>query len=279
MPQSLLGKPVAESIYDALRLIVPTLPMQPRLVVLLVGDDPASQVYVKNKTAAAEKLGLKGETVHLPASIPHADLLNEVQKYNDDQTVHGILVQLPLPPHIRKTEILWSIRPEKDVDGIHPVNFGKLAWGKPELVACTPSGIMEILKFYRIDVAGKNAVVIGRSEIVGKPMAQLLLNANATVTVCHSQTKDLPSITRQADILIAALGKPRAIGKEFVRSGAVVIDVGIHRTAEGKLCGDVDEAAMNGVASYLSPVPGGVGPLTIAMLMKNLVTAAGKQPE
>ncbi len=274
MPQLMLGKPVAEQVYDSLRPIVPQLKVQPRLVVLLVGEDPASHVYVRNKTTACEKLGLRGETVQLPAIITQAELLAPVQRLNADPTVHGILVQLPLPPSLNKNEILWSIRPEKDVDGIHPSNLGKLVAGKPSLVACTPSGIMEMLKFYRIDVQGKNAVVIGRSEIVGKPMAQLLVNADATVTVCHSKTQNLAAVTKQADILIAALGKPRAITADFVKPGAVVVDVGIHRDSSGKLCGDVDEVSVGRVAGYLSPVPGGVGPLTIAMLMANLITAA-----
>jgi methylenetetrahydrofolate dehydrogenase (NADP+)/methenyltetrahydrofolate cyclohydrolase len=274
MPQLMLGKPVAEQVYDSLRPIIPQLKVQPRLVVLLVGEDPASHVYVRNKTTACEKLGLRGETVQLPAMITQAELLAHVQRLNADPSVHGILVQLPLPPGLNKNEILWSIRPEKDVDGIHPSNLGKLVAAKPSLVACTPSGIMEMLKFYRIDVAGKNAVVIGRSEIVGKPMAQLLINADATVTVCHSKTQNLAAVTKRADILIAALGKPRAVTADFVKPGAVVVDVGIHRDSNGKLCGDVDEAGVGRVASHLSPVPGGVGPLTIAMLMKNLITAA-----
>jgi methylenetetrahydrofolate dehydrogenase (NADP+) / methenyltetrahydrofolate cyclohydrolase len=279
MPQLLSGNPVASALYQSLQLLVPKLKnhkIQPRLVVVLVGEDPASEVYVKNKTAACEKLGLAGETLRLPSTVSQAEMAATVQRLNEDASVHGILVQLPLPAHLDRLQILWSIHPDKDVDGIHPVNLGKLVYGKPELVACTPSGIMEILKFYRLDVAGKHAVVVGRSEIVGKPMTHLLLNANATVTVCHSHTKDLAAITRQADFLIAALGKPRFIKREHVKPGAVVVDVGIHRLESGKLCGDVDAGEMQGVAGFLSPVPGGVGPLTIAMLMKNLITAASR---
>lgn len=274
--KSLLGKPVAESIYASLKEKISQMKKKPNLVVLLVGEDPASKVYVGNKTQACERLGIGGETQHLKADISQAELIKRIEALNADSSVYGILVQLPLPKHIERDVVLSKIAPEKDVDGIHPLNMGKLVLGQKGLVSCTPSGVMEMLRFYQIPVSGKRAVVIGRSEIVGKPMAQLLIAADATVTVCHSRTQNLKEITQQADVLIVAMGKPKAITAEYIKPGATVIDVGIHRQADGKLCGDVDTDSVNKVAGALSPVPGGVGPMTIAMLMNNLIQAAQK---
>lgn len=246
----------------------------PGLAVVIVGDDPASHVYVRNKHRACEEVGFVSKGYALPAESTEEELLRLIDELNRDDSVHGILVQLPLPKHIRESIIISAISPDKDVDAFHPVNVGKIMTGHYTFLPCTPAGIIEILRYYGIDPAGKHCVVIGRSNIVGKPMALLLLERNGTVTICHSKTKGLSDITRQADILVAAVGKPCFVTADMVKPGAVVIDVGINRTPEGKLCGDVDEASVATIASALTPVPGGVGPMTITMLLSNTLTAA-----
>ena len=246
----------------------------PGLAVILVGDDPASQVYVGRKAKACAEVGFLSREYKLPADTEEKKLLKIIQKLNKDELVHGILVQLPLPKHISTENIIAAINPDKDVDGFHPHNVGGLVTGTPLFVPCTPRGIMELISRSGIDLTGKEAVVVGRSNIVGKPMAFLLLAQNATVTMCHSRTKDLPSVTRRADVLIAAIGKPRMIKADMVKEGAVIIDVGVNRLENGKLAGDVDFDEVAPRASYITPVPGGVGPMTIAMLMKNTLDAA-----
>ncbi|MCE5284854.1 MAG: bifunctional methylenetetrahydrofolate dehydrogenase/methenyltetrahydrofolate cyclohydrolase FolD [Pelosinus sp.] len=247
----------------------------PGLTVIIVGENPASKVYVNNKHKACEELGISSEVVSLPETTTKEELLSEIDKLNKNTAVHGILVQLPLPQQISdyEAEILEAIDPKKDVDGFHPVNVGRLGIGKDSLVPCTPHGCIKMLEFAGISIEGKKAVIIGRSNIVGKPMFHLLLAKNATVTVCHSRTKDLADITREADILVAAIGKPRFVTSEMVKPGAVVIDVGINRIAEKKLVGDVDFDAVKEVAGAITPVPGGVGKLTIAMLLYNTLKA------
>ncbi len=249
----------------------------PGLEVILVGVDPASQLYVGNKEKACERLGIYSKTVRLPEDTTQEALEQAVQKANANKAIHGILVQMPLPPHLDSARVLDSILPEKDADGFHNVNLGKLLRGDPGPVACTPKGVMYMLKSAGIEIAGKDAVVVGRSNIVGKPMAVLLMHQNATVTVCHSKTKDLAAHTRRADILVAAIGKPKFITADMVKDGAVVIDVGMNRV-DGKFCGDVDFEAVKEKASFITPVPGGVGRMTIAMLMMNTVDAAEKAP-
>ena len=245
----------------------------PGLTVILVGDDPASQTYVSNKEKACARLGIRSRTLRMPKDISQETLENAILEANEDPAVHGILVQLPLPKHLDESRALALILPQKDVDGFHDVNMGRLARGEECVVACTPKGALYMLKSAGIPLEGKEAVVVGRSNIVGKPMALLLLQENATVTICHSRTRDLAAQTRRADILVAAIGKPRFITTDMVKPGAVVVDVGINR-ADGKLCGDVDFDAVSQVASFITPVPGGVGKMTIAMLMDNTVSAA-----
>ena len=276
MALSLDGKKVAESIYKKLLLEASLLPVVPKLVVILVGTDPASQTYVRSKSKKAQSLGLRSETIQYPASVTQDELIQKIKELNDDKDTHGVLVQLPLPAHIHKHRLFEMLDPKKDVDGLMAENAGKLMLGTPQLVPCTPHGVLEMLKFYSIPLEGAQAVVLGRSDIVGKPMAQILLNENATVTVCHSKTRDLERIARSADILIAAIGRPRMVGVNWVKEGAVVVDVGIHREND-KLCGDVDWESVQSRCHAISPVPGGVGPMTIAMLMKNLVLAASLQ--
>ena len=246
----------------------------PGLAVVLVGEDPASQVYVGRKAKACAEVGFVSREYKLPAATDEEKLLKIIHKLNKDKSIQGILVQLPLPKHISTENVIAAIDPHKDVDGFHPYNVGGLVTGMPLFVPCTPRGIMELLARSGIDLTGKEAVVVGRSNIVGKPMAFLLLAQNATVTICHSRTKDLPAVTGRADVLIAAIGKPHFIKANMVKEGAVVIDVGVNRLENGKLAGDVafDEVAAK--ASYITPVPGGVGPMTIAMLMKNTLDAA-----
>ena len=251
--------------------------IEPRLAVILVGDDPASQVYVRNKQRACERVGILSETIRLSAETAQKTLLDTIDRLNEDKSVHGILCQLPLPAHLDAEQVLLRIRPEKDVDAFHPVNVGRIMIGNAQLLPCTPAGVMEMLRYEGICAAGKHCVVVGRSNIVGKPMAMLLLADNGTVTVCHSKTPDLASFTRQADILVTAVGKRGLITADMVKPGAVVIDVSINRTEDGKLCGDADYDAVSAVASAITPVPGGVGPMTIAMLMRNTVTAAKMQ--
>ncbi|MBY0370526.1 bifunctional 5,10-methylenetetrahydrofolate dehydrogenase/5,10-methenyltetrahydrofolate cyclohydrolase [bacterium] len=276
MPTDLLGKPVAEEIYRKVVLDLSLLSFVPKLVVVLVGEDPASQTYVRSKEKKCLDLGMHGETLTLPVTVTEDELLAVVRKLNADPTVTGILVQLPLPPAIRKRAVLKEIHPLKDVDGLHAENAGLLFQGEPRLQPCTPAGVMEILRHYGIPTVGKHAVVLGRSDIVGRPMATMLTLADATVTVCHSKTADLACFTRDADILVAAIGKPKFLKADHVKPGATVVDVGIHRTPTG-LCGDVDAASVKTVCGALTPVPGGVGPMTIAMLMKNVLMAASLQ--
>ena len=250
----------------------------PGLAVVLVGEDPASRVYVRNKENLVKAAGMNGEVVRLPAETTQAELLATVDRLNADPAVHGILVQLPLPRHLDSVEVLDRVDPLKDVDGFHADNVGLLAQGRPRFVPCTPLGIVELLKDAGVETRGAHAVVLGRSQVVGKPVALLLLQkgrgADATVTVCHTGTKDPARFAREADILIAAMGAPEAVKADWVKPGAVVIDVGIHRKTDGKLCGDVDFAAVSQVASRITPVPGGVGPMTVAMLLRNTLFAA-----
>ncbi|RRR53364.1 bifunctional methylenetetrahydrofolate dehydrogenase/methenyltetrahydrofolate cyclohydrolase [Streptococcus suis] len=245
----------------------------PGLVVILVGENPASQVYVRNKERSALAAGFKSEVVRVPDTISESDLLDLIERYNQDDEWHGILVQLPLPAHISEEKVLLAIDPDKDVDGFHPTNMGKFWSGHPVMIPSTPAGIMEMFKEYQIELEGKLALVIGRSNIVGKPMAQLLLDANATVTIAHSRTKNLPELARQADILVVAIGRGHFVTKEFVKPDAVVIDVGMNRDENGKLIGDVKYDEVSEVASYITPVPGGVGPMTITMLMEQTYEA------
>ena len=253
----------------------------PGLAVIIVGENPASQVYVRNKHKACTELGFYSEGVELPATTTREELLAEIQRLNNDEKIHGILVQLPLPKELQpyESEVLEAINPLKDVDGFHPVNVGRLVTGQKALVPCTPHGCLRMLELAEIPVEGANAVIIGRSNIVGKPMFHLLLGKNATVTICHSRTKNLAEITRQADILVAAVGKAGFVTADMVKPGAAVIDVGINRIALKKLVGDVDFEAVKEVAGAITPVPGGVGLLTIAMLMQNTVEAARLQLE
>ena len=244
------------------------------LAVIIVGDDPASKVYVNNKKKACEKLGIVSLEYALPENTTQQELLELINELNNRKDVNGILCQLPLPSHLDEESLINAISPEKDVDCFHPVNVGKLYTGTGKLKPCTPAGVMAMLEYYNIDIKGKNCVVIGRSNIVGKPMAALLTAQNGTVTLCHSKTSDLKEHTRSADILVAAVGRPKFVTKDMVKDSAVVIDVGIHRMENGKLCGDVDFDEVEPVAGYISPVPGGVGPMTIAELMENTVTAA-----
>ncbi|MGT2925792.1 bifunctional methylenetetrahydrofolate dehydrogenase/methenyltetrahydrofolate cyclohydrolase [Streptococcus cuniculipharyngis] len=251
----------------------------PKLVVILVGEDPASQLYVGNKERAALAAGFASEIVGLPESISQAELLQVIGTYNEDKDCHGILVQLPLPDHIDGQAVLLAISPDKDVDGFHPMNMGQLWSGHPGLLPCTPAGIMAMLEAYEVDLAGKTAVVIGRSNIVGKPMAQLLLDKNATVTIAHSRTKNLAQVAKQADILVVAIGQGHFVTKDFVKEGAVVIDVGMNRHHDGRFVGDVNFDEVAEVASLITPVPGGVGPMTITMLLEQTYQAAKKAAE
>ena len=245
----------------------------PGLAAVVVGDDPASKVYVRNKIRACGEVGIRSQEHAISADAPLATVLALLDRLNADAGIHGILVQLPLPAHLSPAAVIERVSPEKDVDGLHVHNLGSLLAGQQQFVPCTPAGVMEMLKLTGIDLRGKEAVVVGRSNIVGKPVALLLLQANATVTLCHSQTSDLAQHTRRADVLIAAVGKAHAIGGDMVKPGAVVIDVGINRNAEGKLIGDVDFNAAAQRAAWITPVPGGVGPMTIAMLMANTIAS------
>lgn len=251
--------------------------IRPGLVVILVGENQASQTYVKNKDLAAAKIGIRSKIERLPETISETQLLSVIEEYNQDPDYHGILVQLPLPKHINEEKVLLAVNPDKDVDGFHPMNMGRLFIGEPTMIPCTPYGIMKMFEAYNIDLEGKNAVVIGRSNIVGKPMAQLMMMKNATVTVAHSRTVDLPAVAREADILVVAIGRGHFVTKEFVKPGAVVIDVGMNRDENGKLIGDVKFDEVSEIASFITPVPKGVGPMTITMLMYQTVEAAKKQ--
>lgn len=274
------GKAVSASLREAMKAEVEELAEQgitPGLAVVLVGDDPASQVYVRNKEKGCEELGIYSEKYELPASTTQRELLDLVETLNKKPDIDGILVQLPLPDHLDSNAVIEAISPDKDVDAFHASNVGRIMLGDYRFLPCTPAGIMELIHSTGIEVAGKECVVVGRSNIVGKPMAMLLLHENGTVTVCHSKTRNLAEVTRRADILVAAVGKPNFITAEMVKEGAVVIDVGMNRDGDGKLCGDVDFGAVGEVAGAITPVPGGVGPMTITMLLKNTITAAKKQ--
>lgn len=243
------------------------------LTVILVGNDPASKVYVKNKKKACEYVGIQSLSYELPEETTEEELLQKIDELNKQEDITGILVQLPLPSHINEDKIICAISPKKDVDGFHPQNVGNLSIGRSGFISCTPAGVIELLKRSNIDIEGKECVVVGRSNIVGKPMAMLLLRENATVTICHSKTKNLKEVTKRADILIAAVGKPKFFTADYIKEGAVVIDVGIHRDEKNQLCGDVDFEQVVEHTSAITPVPGGVGPMTIAMLMKNCLNA------
>ncbi len=276
------GKAVADEVLSGLKKEISTLKskgIQPALAVILVGDDPASAVYVRMKGQDCEKIGIKSTTVRKPATMAEKELLDLVAQLNADKSVHGILVQLPMPEHIDEQKVIAAIDPRKDVDGFHPINVGNLIAGGECLESCTPAGVMELFHHYKIPVEGRQAVVIGRSNIVGKPVSIMLLRENATVTICHSRTKNLAEIVRQGDIVVAAAGKPGMVTGDMIKQGAVVIDVGTMKLENGKLCGDVDFDAAKEKASAITPVPGGVGPMTRAMLMKNTVIACKRQVE
>ena len=251
--------------------------IKPGLAVIIVGDDPASQVYVRNKGKACEEVGFYSEIHRLAAETTEEELLSLVHSLNENEKIHGILVQSPLPKHLDEALIVNNIRYEKDVDAFHPVNVGKIMIGDYNFLPCTPAGVMELLKAYDIDVCGKEVAVVGRSNIVGKPQAMLMLHANATVTICHSRTKNLSEVLNRADVVVMAIGKAKFLKADMIKEGAVIIDVGMNRDANGKLCGDVDFEECEKKASFITPVPGGVGPMTITMLMKNTLTAAVTQ--
>ncbi len=270
------GKVISQQIKDELKEKVLKLKeegMEICLAVIQVGNDPASCVYVGNKKKACAYIGIKSLSYELPYETTEEELIALIEKLNNDDSVHGILVQLPVPEHINEKNIINAISPKKDVDGFHPASVGALSIGEKGFVSCTPAGIIQLLKRSDIEIAGKECVVVGRSNIVGKPMAMLLLRENGTVTICHSKTKDLKEVCKRADILVVAIGRPKMIDASYVKEGAVVIDVGIHRDENNKLCGDVDYASVEPVAGAITPVPGGVGPMTIAMLMNNCVEA------
>ena len=268
------GKEISASIRAEIKAETEKMSVRPGLAVILVGSDPASQVYVRNKNKACEEVGFYSEMYTLPEETSMEELLGLIDQLNQSPQIHGILVQLPLPKHLDEEKVILAINPEKDVDAFHPVNVGKIMIGNHSFLPCTPAGVMELLSRSGIDVSGKECVVIGRSNIVGKPQAMLLLHANGTVTVCHSRTKDLAKICARADILVSAIGKAKFVTPDMVKEGAVVIDVGINRDENGKLCGDVDFENVAPKTSFITPVPGGVGPMTITMLMKNTLTAA-----
>lgn len=270
------GKEVAEHIKQQVKNEIEALGLKPALAVIVVGDNPASKVYVNNKKKACKAIGIESVEYVLPENIAEEELLNIIDYCNISRCIHGILVQLPLPKHIDESKILERICSDKDVDGFTAINTGKLWQGDYNLAPCTAMGVIELLDYYGYEIAGKHCVVVGRSNIVGKPVAALLLERNATVTICHSKTQNLFEITRQADILIVAVGKPKFVTADMVKDGAVVIDVGINRDENGKLCGDVDFDDVKEKASAITPVPGGVGPMTVAMLMKNTLVAAKK---
>ena len=273
------GKEIGEEIRKSVEQRVKALKkigVTPGLAVILVGDNPASKTYVANKQASCEAIGVYSALIKLPEDISETALLEQIRELNNRKDIHGILVQLPPPNHISEEAVIATISPEKDVDGFSPISVGKMMLGQETYLPCTPYGVMKLLEHSGIDVAGKHAVIVGRSHIVGKPMGQLLLQKDATVTYTHSKTKDLASFTKQADILIAAVGRPKFITADYIKEGAVVIDVGINRDENKKLVGDVDFASVDGIASHITPVPGGVGPMTITMLLENTVQAAEK---
>lgn len=276
------GKAISKQIKEELKEQVTALKAEGReigMAVIQVGNDPASTVYVGNKKKACEYIGIRSESYELPENTTQEELLSLIDRLNLDDNIHGILVQLPVPEQIDEDTIIKAISPEKDVDGFHPQSVGALSIGQKGFVSCTPAGIIQLLKRSGIEIEGKECVVVGRSNIVGKPMALLLLRENGTVTVCHSRTRNLKEVCKRADILVVAIGKPKFIDASYVKEGAVVIDVGIHRNEQNKLCGDVDFDSVEPVASAITPVPGGVGPMTIAMLMHNVVESEKMQKE
>lgn len=280
MAQIIDGKKISAEIREEIARDVKEMKergITPGLAVIIVGEDPASQIYVRNKGRACGEVGIYSEIIALPEQTSERELLERISVLNERKDIHGILVQLPLPRHINESAVIAAISPDKDVDAFSEVNVGKIMIGNYRFLPCTPAGVMELLKRTGIETEGKRAVVVGRSNIVGKPQAMLLLHANATVTICHSRTKNLGEICREADILVVAIGKANFITEDMVKPGAVVIDVGMNRTPDGKLAGDVDFAGVSRVAGYLTPVPGGVGPMTITMLLRNTVTAADIQ--
>ena len=272
----LVSASIREKIKEKTKAIKDKYSIVPGLAAVLVGEDPASQIYVRNKRKSCEDVGIYSEEHKLPESTTQDELLELINKLNNDKKINGILVQLPLPKHIDDSLILNSVSSEKDVDGFHPINAGYLFEGKPQFIPCTPHGIIKMLEFYDIDIEGKNAVVLGRSNIVGKPAAILLLQKNATVTICHSRTKNLEGVLKEADIIVAAIGRAHFVKKEMVKEGAIVIDVGINRLDTGKLAGDVDFEAVKKISGFITPVPGGVGPMTITMLLWNTLTSLEK---
>ena len=277
MAEILDGKELAKKIRQSLKVRVDKLKengIKPKLAVIMIGNDPGSTVYVRNKSKACEKVGIEFEEFLYDDSLSEEELLKTIDRLNEDSSIHGILLQSPVPSSINIKKAFNRISPRKDVDGFNPVNVGNLSIGDKAFISCTPYGIVKLLEEYNIETEGKEAVILGRSNIVGKPMIQCMLNKNSTVTVCHSKTKNIDEITRKADILIAAIGKPKFVKKDMIKNGAVVIDVGINRNEDGSICGDVDFDEVKEKASYITPVPGGVGPMTIAMLLNNVVEAA-----
>ncbi len=277
MAEIIDGKKIAAEVREGIKKDTEELAgkgIQPGLAAVLVGNDPASAIYVRNKRKACEKAGLYSEEHKLPEDTSQADLLALIKRLNENHRIHGILVQLPLPKHLHTEEILYSISPEKDVDGLHPFNVGHLTMGDPVFVPCTPAGVMVMLDYHKIPIEGKNAVIIGRSNLVGRPISLLLMHRHATITICHSRTQDIGAVSREADILVAAIGKPKFVTEDMVKRGAAVIDVGINRQDDGKLVGDVDFDSVSKKAGWITPVPGGVGPMTIAMLLKNTLESA-----
>ncbi len=277
MAELISGKIISGAVKERIKQEVEELKAKgvtPGLAVIIVGTDPASQVYVGSKERTCIELGMYSEKYELPENTTEEELLNLINTLNDSPKIHGILCQLPLPRHLNEKAVIEAIDPKKDVDAFHTINVGKIMLGDYDFLPCTPAGIMEMLRFANIDPAGKHCVVIGRSNIVGKPMAMLMLHANATVTICHSKTQNLKDICREADILVAAVGKANFVTADMVKQGAVVIDVGMNRPEGGKLCGDVDFTSVEPICSAITPVPGGVGPMTISMLMQNTLTAA-----
>jgi methylenetetrahydrofolate dehydrogenase (NADP+)/methenyltetrahydrofolate cyclohydrolase len=268
------GKSLAASIRSAVKARIAANGTQPGLAVILAGDDPASRVYVRNKTRACEEAGVRSQQIDYPASVAQEELIDRIGKLNADPAVHGILVQLPLPRHIDALAVQRAVSPRKDADGFHPENLGALLAGAPRFVPCTPAGVMRLIEHAGISLAGRRAAVVGRSTIVGKPLSLLLLQKDATVSMCHSKTPDLAAVMREADVLVVATGRAKLVGPAMVKPGACVIDVGMNRGADGKLVGDVDFDAVRDVAGWITPVPGGVGPMTIAMLLENCLKAA-----
>ncbi len=281
MAQIISGKEVAlkvrERIKNEVEELLTKTGKRPGLAVIIVGEDPASQVYVRNKAKGCEEVGFHSEVYRLPEQTEMSELLALINKLNNDENIHGILCQLPLPKHLDETEVILAIDPNKDVDAFHPVNTGKIMIGNYSFLPCTPAGVMELIASTGVDISGKECVVVGRSNIVGKPQAMLLLQKNGTVTICHSRTKNLAETTKRADILVVAVGRPNFITGDMIKEGAIVVDVGINRMDDGKLVGDVHFESAEKVASYITPVPGGVGPMTITMLLQNTLTAAKQQ--